>query len=114
MGQFAAVIDGMAAACEALGTPITGGNVSFYNETLGEAIYPTPVIGVVGILEDISRRATPHFARSGHDVLLLAPSASADRQRAEIELGSIEYVKDILGVLVGRPQYFDCYSEGSF
>src|SRR5438309_1511074 len=97
MGQFAAVIDGMAAACEALGTPITGGNVSFYNETLGEAIYPTPVIGVVGILENIGRRAAPHFTKVEQDVLLLAPAAAADRSHAEIEMGSSEYAKEILG-----------------
>src|SRR6266568_3180277 len=55
MWQFSQAIDGIAEACTALGTPITGGNVSFYNETLGKSIYPTPVIGVLGILEDASR-----------------------------------------------------------
>ena len=53
MAQFSATIDGIAEACTALGTPITGGNVSFYNETRGEGIYPTPVMGVVGILDDV-------------------------------------------------------------
>src|ERR1700761_6725429 len=53
MAQLSAAIDGIAEACTALGTPITGGNVSLYNETKGEGIYPTPVIGVVGILEDV-------------------------------------------------------------
>src|SRR5258706_14024993 len=55
MWQFSETIDGLAEACTALGTPITGGNVSFYNETLGKSIYPTPVIGVLGILDDASR-----------------------------------------------------------
>src|SRR5437660_5842265 len=113
MGQFAAVIDGMAAACEALGTPITGGNVSFYNETLGEAIYPTPVIGVVGILENISRRAAPHFTNVEHDVLLLAPAATADRSHAEIEMGSSEYAKEILGALWGTPPALDLRQEAA-
>ena len=55
MWQFSQAIDGIAEACNALDTPITGGNVSFYNETLGEGIYPTPVIGIVGILEDVQQ-----------------------------------------------------------
>ena len=63
MWQFSQVIDGITKACEELDTPITGGNVSFYNETLGEGIYPTPVIGVVGILEDVHKTAKMHFAQ---------------------------------------------------
>src|SRR5436853_7169528 len=69
MWQFSQVVDGLAAACEILDTPITGGNVSFYNETLGEGIYPTPVVGVVGILDDIERAVKPHFRRPGRDIL---------------------------------------------
>ena len=53
MAQLSAAIDGIAEACTALGTPVTGGNVSLYNETKGEGIYPTPVIGIVGLLEDV-------------------------------------------------------------
>jgi phosphoribosylformylglycinamidine synthase len=113
MGQFAAVIDGMAAACEALGTPITGGNVSFYNETLGEAIYPTPVIGVVGILEDIGRRAAPDFVKAGQDVLLLGPAAAVGLKHAETELGSSEYAKEILGGLWGAPPALDLRQEAA-
>ena len=63
MWQFSQVIDGITKACEELDTPITGGNVSFYNETLGEGIYPTPVIGVVGILEDVHKTAKMNFAK---------------------------------------------------
>jgi len=55
MWQFSQAIDGIGEACTALGTPITGGNVSFYNETLGKSIYPTPVIGILGILDDASK-----------------------------------------------------------
>src|SRR5271163_45077 len=65
MWQFSQTIDGITKACEELDTPITGGNVSFYNETLGEGIYPTPVIGVVGILEDVHKAAKMHFAPRG-------------------------------------------------
>ena len=54
MWQFSEVVDGMSEACSFFGTPITGGNVSFYNETFGEDIYPTPVIGMVGLIEDLS------------------------------------------------------------
>ena len=61
MWQFSQVIDGITKACEELETPITGGNVSFYNETLGEGIYPTPVMGIVGILEDVPKAVAPHF-----------------------------------------------------
>ena len=65
MWQFSQTIDGITKACEELETPITGGNVSFYNETLGEGIYPTPVIGVVGILEDVHKAVGPHFRAAG-------------------------------------------------
>src|SRR6202034_2864946 len=65
MWQFSQTIDGITKACEELEIPITGGNVSFYNETLGEGIYPTPVLGVVGVLEDVHKAARMHFAASG-------------------------------------------------
>ncbi len=80
--QFAEAIEGMAQACEALETPVTGGNVSFYNETMGEAIYPTPVVGMLGVLDDVSRRVTMEFKAAGDLVFLLtagpyAPGAAA-------------------------------------
>jgi len=65
MWQLSQVVDGMAAACEALETPITGGNVSLYNETLGEGIYPTPVVGVVGMIENVAGAMTFHFPDAG-------------------------------------------------
>ncbi len=71
MAQLSAAIDGIAEACTALGTPITGGNVSLYNETKGEGIYPTPVIGVVGILEDVSKAVPADFQRAGDALLLI-------------------------------------------
>ena len=71
MAQLSAAIDGIAEACTALGTPITGGNVSLYNETKGEGIYPTPVIGIVGILEDVSKAVPADFQSAGDAVLLI-------------------------------------------
>ncbi len=73
MAQFSATIDGIAEACTALGTPITGGNVSFYNETKGEGIYPTPVMGIVGILDDVSKAVPSGFQREGDVVLSVYP-----------------------------------------
>src|SRR5438270_1878629 len=115
MWQFAQVIDGMAAACEVLGTPITGGNVSFYNETLGEGIYPTPVVGIVGILEDIDYAMKPHFRQSGRDILLVsaASAGDADLADAQAEFGSSEYAKEILGELWGYPPSLDLKNEAA-
>jgi phosphoribosylformylglycinamidine synthase subunit PurL len=73
MAQLSAAIDGIAEACTALSTPITGGNVSLYNETRGEGIYPTPVLGVVGILEDVTKSVPANFQQAGDAVLLIWP-----------------------------------------
>jgi phosphoribosylformylglycinamidine synthase subunit PurL len=73
MAQLVAAIDGIAEACTALGTPITGGNVSLYNETRGEGIYPTPVVGIVGILDDVTKAVPASFQRAGDAVVLLWP-----------------------------------------
>ncbi|HEY6489328.1 MAG: phosphoribosylformylglycinamidine synthase subunit PurL [Terracidiphilus sp.] len=73
MAQLSAAIDGIAEACTALGTPITGGNVSLYNETRGEGIYPTPVLGIVGILDDVTKAVPAGFQQSGDTIVLLWP-----------------------------------------
>jgi len=73
MAQLSAAIDGIAEACTALGTPITGGNVSLYNETRGEGIYPTPVLGVVGIIDDVTKAVPAGFQREGDAILLVWP-----------------------------------------
>ncbi len=73
MAQLSAAIDGIAEACTALGTPITGGNVSLYNETKGEGIYPTPVLGIVGLLEDVTKSVPAAFQKKDDAVLLLWP-----------------------------------------
>ena len=73
MAQLSAAIDGIAEACTALGTPITGGNVSLYNETKGVGIYPTPVLGIVGIIDDVTKAVPAHFQRAGDTIVLLWP-----------------------------------------
>jgi phosphoribosylformylglycinamidine synthase len=111
MGQFSAVVDGLAAACEALETPITGGNVSLYNETLGEGIYPTPVVGVVGILENVDDAMTFHFRGPGREIFLL--SANNGAGAAEVELGSSEYACHVLGEVWGAPPRLDLRQEAA-
>jgi phosphoribosylformylglycinamidine synthase subunit PurL len=73
MAQLSAAIDGIAQACTTLGTPITGGNVSLYNETRGEGIYPTPVLGIVGILDDVTKAVPAHFQNGGESIVLVWP-----------------------------------------
>jgi phosphoribosylformylglycinamidine synthase len=71
MWSFSEVIDGMAEACRALGTPVVSGNVSFYNETEGRGILPTPVIGMIGLVEDVKRVVQPGFKNEGDIIGLL-------------------------------------------
>jgi phosphoribosylformylglycinamidine synthase len=111
MWQFSQTIDGITKACEELEVPITGGNVSFYNETLGEGIYPTPVLGVVGTLEDVHKTPKMHFAAHGRTIVLLRAGDSGDITDAESEFGSSEYAKEILGTLWGYPPELDLEKE---
>ncbi len=84
---------------------------SFYNETLGEGIYPTPVLGVVGILDDVSKAAKMHFATAGRTIVLLRTGEAADITDVESEFGSSEYAKEILGALWGYPPELDLERE---
>ena len=113
MWQFSQAIDGITKACEELEIPITGGNVSFYNETLGEGIYPTPVLGVVGILDDVHKTAKMHFAAAGRTIVLLRAAEAGDITDAESEFGSSEYAKEILGTLWGYPPELDLEKEAA-
>jgi phosphoribosylformylglycinamidine synthase len=113
MWQFSKVIDGITKACEELDVPITGGNVSFYNETLGEGIYPTPVIGIVGILEDVHKAVFPHFTEPGRVIVLLRASEPGDLTDAESEFGSSEYAKEILGSVWGFPPALELEREAA-
>jgi phosphoribosylformylglycinamidine synthase II len=106
MWEFSECVDGIAEACRALEIPITGGNVSFYNDTLGQSIYPTPVLGVLGLLEDASRAVGIAFQEEGDSILLL-DGTGEDRQRAGIEiqreLSSSEYAFALRGIVAGAP-----------
>jgi len=89
----------MAEACRALNVPVVSGNVSLYNETSGEAIYPTPVVGMMGLLEDVERRCQMGFQTDGDLVFLLgagleAPAAS---------LAGSDYLQEVHGLVAGRP-----------
>jgi len=108
MAQLSEAIDGIAEACIALGTPITGGNVSLYNETRGEGIYPTPVIGVVGILDDVTKAVPNSFQRAGDRVFVALFNQQSDDWRRE--LGSSELVRSIGGKLSGTPPLIDLES----
>jgi phosphoribosylformylglycinamidine synthase subunit PurL len=116
--QFSQAIDGISEACTVLGTPITGGNVSFYNETLGKSIYPTPVIGMLGLLEDADKLLKVAFRNEGDVILLLDGSASAVGARyivplpeAAQEFSSSEYAKTIGGIVAGEPPAIDLAAE---
>jgi phosphoribosylformylglycinamidine synthase len=114
MWQFSQAIDGIGEACTALGTPITGGNVSFYNETLRKSIYPTPVIGVLGILEDASRVVKIAFRNGGDVIVLLDGTGAAERARhvtPQREFSSSEYSKTVGGVVAGEPPAIDLAAE---
>ena len=90
MWSFSEVIDGMAEACRALETPVVSGNVSFYNETEGRGILPTPVIGMVGLIEDVRRVVTPGFKKDGDVIALLGTTQD--------DLSMSEYAVSVAGV----------------
>jgi len=103
----------MTRACEELEVPITGGNVSFYNETLGEGIYPTPVVGVVGVIDEVEKAASFEFHGPGRAVVLLRGTEPGDAIDAEAEFGSSEYAKDILGMVWGFPPALELEKEAA-
>jgi phosphoribosylformylglycinamidine (FGAM) synthase-like enzyme len=116
MWQFSQAIDGIGEACTALGSPITGGNVSFYNETLGKSIYPTPVIGVLGILEDASKAMKIAFRNPGDVIVVLDGADEAERARGIAplpaqEFSSSEYAKTVAGLVAGEPPAIDLAAE---
>ncbi len=110
MAQLSQAIDGLAEACRTLGTPITGGNVSLYNETRGEAIYPTPVVGVVGVFDDVSINVPASFLAAGHKILLLTPPPPV-ASHATAELGSSEFAKVVLDTIWGKPPHLNLAAE---
>jgi phosphoribosylformylglycinamidine synthase len=113
MAQLSLAIDGISAACVAFETPITGGNVSLYNETRGQGIYPTPVIGIVGILDQISKAVGADFKRAGDAVLLIAPASVPPLEERMQEFGSSEYARKVLSALWGTPPSLDLQVEAN-
>jgi phosphoribosylformylglycinamidine synthase len=103
MGQFAGAVEGMAQACRALDFPVVSGNVSFYNETNGTGILPTPAVGGVGLVPDIARRATI-AARGDTDTLVLIGAETG-------HLGQSLYLRDVLGRTDGPPPPVDLDAE---
>ena len=112
MAQLSNAIDGIAEACIALGTPVTGGNVSLYNETRGEGIYPTPVIGIVGIMEDVTKAVPASFQKVGDKILLLQSTEGTPASQLE-EFGSSDFAKTISGNLWGTPPWIDLTAEAA-
>jgi phosphoribosylformylglycinamidine synthase len=103
MWQLVEGVEGLAEACTALDIPITGGNVSLYNETDGQAIYPTPIIGVVGVIEDASRVVSRTFKGTGDAIVLFGESFE--------EMGGSEYLHALHGVINGEAPRLDLDRE---
>jgi phosphoribosylformylglycinamidine synthase len=103
MWQFAEAVRGLADACQAMGTPVTGGNVSFYNQTGTQAIHPTPVVGMLGVIDDVERRTPMGFRNDGESILLLGAT--------DEELSGSEWAWVVHGHLGGLPPKVDLARE---
>jgi phosphoribosylformylglycinamidine synthase II len=103
--QLKECINGMFRACRELKIPVISGNVSLYNETKGEAIYPTPVVGMVGLIEDVARHCISGFKNEGDMVFVLG-----DSQAVDSSIGSSEYLELTHGIIKGNP-YIDLGME---
>src|SRR5262249_21565937 len=101
--QLREAVRGMGDACTALGTPVTGGNVSLYNENPGGAVYPTPVIGMVSLIDSTSHITRSHFQGEGDAIVLLGDPTE--------ELGASEYLARIHGLVAGTPPSCDLDAE---
>ncbi len=103
--QFVSAIKGMGEACRAFDTPVTGGNVSFYNQNPDGAVYPTPTIGMVGVLDDLNQKLTLGFENEGDHIFLVGRSQNC--------IGSSEYLHKIKGVEFSPAPNFDLQEEKS-
>ncbi|MDR1184363.1 MAG: phosphoribosylformylglycinamidine synthase subunit PurL, partial [Coriobacteriales bacterium] len=101
---FHEAVQGLADACTFYDIPVISGNVSFYNESFGHAIYPTPVVGIVGLVEDVSRVTTAAFKQAGDTIILVGETYD--------DLGGSEYLKLRYGLIAGRPPALDLELEG--
>lgn len=106
--QFERAVDGIATACEVLETPVISGNVSFYNETPDGAVFPTPTIGMVGLLEDVSLHCRAGFRQVGDKVVLLIPEGWHDPLQG---LGGSEYLAIVHDIEAGTPPALDIEAE---
>ncbi|MHB1460753.1 MAG: phosphoribosylformylglycinamidine synthase subunit PurL [Armatimonadota bacterium] len=106
--QFEQAVDGIATACEALGTPVVSGNVSLYNETLDTAVFPTPTIGIVGLIEDVDKACSANFKNAGDVIALLIPSGWEDPIQG---LGGSQYLYKQFGIESGMPPIVDLTLE---
>jgi len=110
MAQFVEAVEGLDEACRHFGTPITGGNVSLYNETLSAAIYPTPVIGIVGLIDHMDVPIPMHFQQPGRKIILvggLLPGVTGDPTHLQRCFGSSQYAKVVVGQTWGLPPTLD-------
>jgi phosphoribosylformylglycinamidine synthase II len=103
MWQFKKTVEGMAEACRVFEIPVTGGNVSFYNDTEGISVHPTPVLGIVGLIDDLDRLVGPGFKRAGDAIVLLGENLE--------ELGGSEYLRVTRGLEKGLPPGIDLEKE---
>ena len=101
--QLKEAVAGMGEACRALGTPVTGGNVSLYNENPSGAVYPTPVVGMVGLVESLAHVTRAPFSTDGDSIILLGDNTD--------EIGGSEYLQRIHGVVAGAPPRCDLAAE---
>jgi phosphoribosylformylglycinamidine synthase len=102
---FEQAVRGLADACEFYKIPVVSGNVSFYNESFGSAIYPTPAVGIVGLLDDVRQTATADFKNEGDVIVLVGETFD--------ELGASEYLKVVCGQVAGRAPELDLELEGA-
>ncbi|MDA2918111.1 phosphoribosylformylglycinamidine synthase subunit PurL [Desulfobacterota bacterium AH_259_B03_O07] len=105
MWQFKKSIEGLAQAALVLNTPVVSGNVSFYNETEGVAIFPTPTVAMIGLIEDIRNHLTQWFEKEGDRIVLLGETKE--------EFGGSEYQKQIQGTVRGKPPQIDLRAESA-
>ncbi len=103
MWQFQKTIEGISEACKVFGIPVTGGNVSFYNDTEGISIYPSPVLGIVGEVEDLAKVVTPGFKEEGQSIILIGKNKE--------ELGASEYLRWVFQSEEGLPPRIDLDEE---
>lgn len=113
MAQLVEAIEGLGDACRHFATPITGGNVSLYNETLGSGVDPSPVLGIVGILDHVDAPAGPCFTRSGDRIVLLGGLLPGSEDQLGQRFGSSQYAKWVLGRTWGLPPALDADYESA-